>query len=61
MEAVILLMLAVGAFHADAARAALEGPITAQCPASMVQFHRFAMIIVDREASQNLKGSYETL
>jgi glucosamine-6-phosphate deaminase len=61
MEAKKLLLLASGEHKAEAVRAALEGPITARCPASMVQFHRYAMILVDEPAASLLKGSYETL
>jgi glucosamine-6-phosphate deaminase len=58
LEAKELLLLASGSGKADAIRAAVEGPLTAQCPASVVQLHRKAFIIVDKEASAKLVGTY---
>jgi glucosamine-6-phosphate deaminase len=58
MDARELLLLANGEGKADAIRSAVEGPITAQCPASIVQMHRKAIIIIDRQAGGKLTGSY---
>jgi glucosamine-6-phosphate deaminase len=49
-------MLASGKNKAQAIKAAIEGPITAQCPASMLQFHRYAIVVVDKEAASLLEG-----
>lgn len=58
MDARELLLLASGPAKADAIRSAVEGPITAQCPASIVQMHRKAIILIDRSAGAKLIGSY---
>jgi len=55
MDARALLLLASGTNKADAIAATIEGPITAMVPATMVQMHRKATIILDREAAAKLK------
>lgn len=55
MQARNLLMLATGAGKAEAVAAALEGPVTASCPASILQFHPAATVILDQEAASKLK------
>ena len=58
MDSRELLLLANGAGKADAIRAAVEGPLTGQCPASIIQLHRKTFVILDREAGCKLSGSY---
>lgn len=58
MEAHGLLLMASGRGKADSVKATVEGPITAQYPATIVQMHRFATILVDREAAAKLEGDY---
>jgi glucosamine-6-phosphate deaminase len=58
MDARELLLLANTAGKADAVKAAVEGPITALCPASIIQMHRNAFVILDREAASKLTGEY---
>ncbi len=58
MDAKELLLLANGAGKAEAIKAAVEGPLTAQCPASIIQLHRKTFVIVDGDASAGLTGSY---
>ncbi len=58
MDARELLLLASGSKKADAVRAAVEGPITAMCPASIIQMHRRATVIADKEAAAKIMGSY---
>jgi len=58
MEARSLLLLASGKSKAEAIRATVEGPIMAKYPATIVQLHRFATIIVDKEAASELEGEY---
>ena len=58
MDAKEVLLVANGSSKTDAIEAAVEGPLTAQCPASVVQLHRRAYVIVDREAASKLHGSY---
>lgn len=58
MEAHGLLLMASGPEKADAVAATAEGPITARYPATIVQMHRFATILVDRQAAAKLQGDY---
>ena len=48
------LLLAFGEKKAPAVAAAVEGPITAMVPASILQTHRFARIVVDEAAASKL-------
>ena len=54
MEARKLLMLASGTGKAAAVRDALEGPVTAMCPASVLQMHPHAHILLDEAAASAL-------
>jgi glucosamine-6-phosphate deaminase len=58
MDAKELILLANKASKADAIKAAVEGPITAMCPASIIQLHQKAYAIVDKDASAKLTGLY---
>jgi glucosamine-6-phosphate deaminase len=58
MDAREILLLASGASKAAAIKAAVEGPITASCPASMIQLHSRVFVVVDREAAAELTGVY---
>jgi glucosamine-6-phosphate deaminase len=58
MESKELLLLASKASKADAIKAAVEGPMTSQCPASIVQLHPKTFVIIDKEASSKLTGVY---
>jgi len=58
MEARQLLLLASGSGKADAIKATVEGPITAHYPATIVQMHRYATVLVDREAAAKLEADY---
>ena len=55
MDAGRLLLLAQGEHKAAAVAAAVEGPITAMVPGSILQFHRFATVIVDEAAASELR------
>jgi glucosamine-6-phosphate deaminase len=46
-----IVLVASGAHKADAVAAAVEGPVTEDCPASVLQRHPDASVIVDREAA----------
>jgi len=61
MEARFLLLLASGSSKAKAVEAMIEGPVTAQCPASILQMHPHAFVIVDEPAAVRLTHSYETV
>ncbi|MEW6511991.1 MAG: glucosamine-6-phosphate deaminase [Bacteroidota bacterium] len=58
MDAKELLMVANGTGKADAILAAVEGPVTAMCPASIIQMHRLAFVFLDKKAASKLKGLY---
>jgi len=60
MEAKELLLLANGEEKADAVKAAVEGPITAMCPASALQLHKKAIILTDRNAAIRLDAEFVT-
>jgi glucosamine-6-phosphate deaminase len=59
MEAKKLLLLANGKGKADAIKATVEGSVMAKYPATIVQLHRFATIIVDKDAASKLEGTFE--
>jgi len=54
MEARRILVVAFGHKKAKAVASMIEGPITAMCPASALQFHRRAIVIIDEEAAARL-------
>ncbi len=58
MDAKELILVANGAGKADAIKAAVEGPLTGQCPASVIQLHRKTFVILDKPAASKLSGSY---
>ncbi len=49
-----VLLLAYGAGKADAAAAMIEGPLSAACPASALQMHRKATVVLDQAAAAKL-------
>lgn len=49
-----LMLLATGEGKADAVQALAEGPLSAMCPASILQWHRHATVIVDEAAASKL-------
>ncbi|MBN2411702.1 glucosamine-6-phosphate deaminase [candidate division KSB1 bacterium] len=56
-----ILLLASGKNKAKAIKDTVEGPITAQVPASIVQMHRKAILIVDEDAASLLDNEYEEI
>ncbi len=58
MEAKEVILLASKANKADAIKAAAEGPITAMVPASIIQMHRKAYVIVDKDAASKLTHKF---
>lgn len=58
MEARELILLASGEAKADAVKAAVEGPVTAIVPASIMQMHRRAYVVVDQPAAAKLTRTY---
>ncbi len=58
MEARQLLLLASGDAKADAIARTVEGPISAMVPASIVQLHRDAVVLLDSAAAAGLTLHY---
>ncbi|AEF41890.1 glucosamine-6-phosphate deaminase [Hoyosella subflava] len=54
-EARHLLLIATGAAKADALAAALHGPVTSDCPASVLQLHDHVTVIADKAAASRLQ------
>ena len=54
LDARHLILLAFGTSKAQAVRDAVEGPLTAQCPASVLQWHPHATVLVDDDAASLL-------
>lgn len=55
LDARRLLLVAQGESKADAIAAMIEGPVASMCPASSLQLHRFATIVIDEAAASKLK------
>jgi glucosamine-6-phosphate deaminase len=54
LDARHLVLLALGERKADAVAAAVEGPLSASCPASVLQLHPHATVLLDDAASARL-------
>jgi len=50
-----LLLIATGEGKAEAVAAAVEGPLSASCPASVLQLHPHATVLVDAAAASGLE------
>jgi len=57
MESRLCIMLAYGAKKANAIAHMVEGPITAMCPASALQWHPGVNVVIDHPASKKLTCS----
>lgn len=55
MEARQILLLATGESKAAAVQATVEGPLAARCPASILQMHPKATLVLDRAAASQLE------
>lgn len=55
LEARKVILVAMGAGKAEAVAAAVEGPLSAFCPASVLQLHPNAAVIVDEAAGSALE------
>lgn len=58
MDSRELLLVASGNSKSTAIKSAVEGPLTAMCPASIIQMHKEAFVLVDKEAGSKLEGTY---
>tara|TARA_B100000700_G_C14982168_1_gene826969 strand:+ start:360 stop:1154 length:795 start_codon:yes stop_codon:yes gene_type:complete len=54
LDAKKVVLLATGENKAAAIKATVEGPLTASCPASALQVHRDAVIVIDEAAASEL-------
>ncbi len=54
MKARKVVLLATGEKKAQAVKDSLEGPVSAMCPASALQLHRFATYVIDKAAASKL-------
>lgn len=54
MNARKLLLIATGEAKADAMYATIKGPVTAECPASVLQLHPNAVVFMDEAAASKL-------
>ncbi|GAP76664.1 glucosamine-6-phosphate deaminase [Pseudoalteromonas sp. SW0106-04] len=54
LDAKKVVLLAIGENKAAAIKATVEGPLTASCPASALQMHRDAVIVIDEAAASEL-------
>jgi len=50
-----LVLLAYGDGKADAIKDTVEGPLSASCPASALQMHKDALVIIDESAASKLE------
>jgi len=55
MEAREILLLATGESKADAVHQLVEGPVSARCPASMLQLHEKVTVLLDGAAAARLE------
>jgi len=55
MDSKEIILAASGKQKAEAVAGAVEGPVSSSCPASILQFHRQARIIIDKKAASLLK------
>ena len=55
MSAKKILLVATGKAKANALAAALNGPVTSEVPASILQFHPNVTVVADSEALKNIK------
>jgi glucosamine-6-phosphate deaminase len=56
LEAKMIILLASGKDKADIIARAIEGPVTASVPASILQFHPQAKLVIDEAAASELKN-----
>lgn len=57
LDAKRLVLVAQGEGKAEAVAAAVEGPLSASCPASVLQWHEHATVIIDEAAASRLRNA----
>lgn len=55
MDSRVAVLVATGEHKADAISDMIEGPVSQRCPASILQFHPRAVIVVDEAAASKLE------
>jgi len=60
LEAREIVLIADKASKADAIAKSIEGPVTEQVPASLLQAHKNVTFVLDKDAASKLKKAYET-
>lgn len=55
MDARHVVLLANGQEKAEAVAAAVEGPVSSMCPASVLQHHQHAVVVLDEAAASKLR------
>ena len=60
LEAKEIVLIADKASKADAISKSIEGPVTEEVPASLLQNHPNVTFVVDKDAASKLKKQYET-
>ena len=55
MEARQIMLIATGADKAEAIKNTIEGPVSAYCPASILQMHANVTVVIDQDAALGLK------
>ena len=60
LDARQLILLANAESKADAVAAAVEGPLSANCPASAIQLHPMVTVILDKAAAGKLQRKYSS-
>ena len=55
MESRKILLIATGESKADAIKATVEGALSASCPASVLQMHEKAIVVIDAAAASKLE------
>jgi glucosamine-6-phosphate deaminase len=54
LDASHIVLLATGRHKAEAVRQSVEGPVSAMCPASILQLHEKVTVLLDEEAASEL-------
>lgn len=55
LEAREIVLIATGSDKAEAIKETIEGPVSAFCPASVLQMHARVVVVIDRAAAEELK------
>lgn len=55
LDARYVLLMATGKNKAKAVKAMVTGPLSAVCPASSLQLHENAIVLLDKEAASELE------